>query len=90
MFTLLSYRILVLPDEGENDRGVIFQHNLREFRCLTSSGVPIDPEDPEQGMTDDIYHDHVVFVSEGTVEVEIGGVTYLAMHIDNIVGYLTD
>lgn len=87
-FELLSDRLLVLPDENSNTTGVISAHDTDGWRGLTIA--PEIPENPENPIMPPEYYTHVVFVREGAVEVEIDGITYLAMHRNNIVGTLSD
>lgn len=89
MLNLLPLRILVLLDEGSNTAGMVTEQNLNGYDdSLKVQACHEDPDDPESPMIPKHYHCHVVFVREGAVEVEIGGVAYLAMHINNVVGYL--
>ena len=90
MFTMLQFRILVLPDEGSDTTGVVYKKKLRGYHGLMNGISHSDPDDSESPMTPEVHHNHVVFVREGAVEVEIDGVTYLAMHINNVVGYISD
>lgn len=84
---LLENRILVELDDGETNVGVMIAHNLRSYRRLMTPGTnPPPPEEP----TEDVYHTHIVFIESMTTEVTIGGNTYLAMHKNAIVGYITD
>ena len=85
MLHLLPFRVLVLVDEDSDTTGVIFQSNLRGYTGLIDNVTPENPEDPPE---EPVVYDHIVFAKEGTVEVEIDGVTYLAMHLNSIVGYI--
>lgn len=87
-FELIRARILVLPDEGKDTQGMIVLDELFGYACLGI--VPEQPENPEDPIGVPVRCNHVVFTKEGAVEVEIDGVTYLAMHRNNIVGIITD
>ena len=86
MFTLLSYRVLVLVDDGSENTGVIVEHKFRGYRGLLERPAPLENDDDLIGP--DIFHSHIVFVKEMASEVEIDGIAYLAMHQRAIMGYL--
>lgn len=87
-FELLSGRLLILPDDGSDTTGIIAAHDIDGWRGLTIA--PEIPENPEDLPVPPEFYTHVVFVREGAVEVEIDGVSYLAMHRNNIIGTLSD
>lgn len=78
-------RILVLPDEGDKpSTGIVVRRSMRGggiFKSSPSGHVPTPP--PEES-------DHVVFVREMAVEVEIDGINYLAMAQESVVGIIPD
>ncbi len=82
---LMKGRLLVLLDEGKDDRGVVFQSNLGGYCGLVVPGDP--PEDP---MPPAESYSHIIFVKEMATEVEIDDVSYQAMHRNAIVGVIPD
>ena len=85
-FHLISDALLVLLDEGEVDRGIIHAHNLTSG-ILTLPRITPPPLDPSP-IPEAEYHSHIIFAPEMTTEVEIDNVTYSAMNINAVVGYL--
>lgn len=85
---LMKGRLLVLLDDGEDDRGVIFQSNLGGYSGLV---VPRElPEDPEDPIPPIEQYNHIIFVKEMATEIEVDGVAYQAIHRDAIVAVITD
>ncbi len=78
----------MIPDEGSEVTGVIFLRSAQGF-CRIEEGQPA-PENPEDPQLPAIPYDHILFIKEGAVEVEISGVAYLCMHQSNIVGAIPD
>ena len=92
MFNLLQNRVRVLVDEGSTTTGVIVENKLQGYGGLTNhiaSEPSENPEDPPMEIPPTV-HNHIVFIKEMVVEVEIDAVSYLIMAIDAIVGYITD
>ena len=86
-FNLIRGRLLILPDTGKDDRGVIYKSNLGGWRCLEISPEPTEPGEFSPQIEN---YNHIIFIKEMATEIEIDGVTYLAMHRNAIVGILTD
>lgn len=91
MFNLLQNRIRVLADEGSDTTGVIVENKLQGYGGLSNhitSEPPESPEDPPIEIPPTV-HNHIVFIKEMAVEVEIDGASYLVMTVDAIAGYIT-
>lgn len=83
---LVSGRVLVLLDQGKDDRGVIFQSNLDGYIGLAiPREPPVDPDDPMSPLE---FYDHVIFVKNMSETVTIGGVDYQAMHRNAIIAVI--
>ena len=76
-------RCLVLADEDSKTTGVIFRKSAQGFFRLEQGQALIDEQ-----QSPAVPYDHVLFIKEGAVEVEINGVEYLCMHQSNIVGVI--
>ena len=87
-YKLMEGRLLVLLDEGKDDRGVIFQSELVGYRGLEMPRIP--PEDLDDPWPPIEYYDHVVFVKNMSETVTIDEVEYQAMHRNALVGVLID
>lgn len=89
---LVSGRVLVTLDEGQQNVGRIVQHTCEgEARLMITSEpqeVPIGEEPPPVAEIE--RYDHIVFIKEMSDEVEIDGVTYLAMSVDAILAVIPD
>lgn len=86
-YELIRGRLLVLLDEGKDDRGTIFQSSLNGYPGLVFSQEPENPEDPQPPHES---YNHVVFVKNMSETVAIDGVDYQAMHRNALVGVITD
>ena len=81
-FTLLKYRVRVELDDGKNNMGEIVEENLGGYPGLFTA--------PQTGVEDPVRHTHILFVKEGAEEVEVGGETFVVMHMHNILAYIED
>ena len=81
-YILLGLRILVEPDAGKTDRGIV----VEGFAPSTIDWTyPPPPAPPVQTK---VYHTHVVFVTNMAQLITQGGTDYYCMHRDAILGYL--
>ena len=79
---LPNRRILVLPDEGDKaTTGVIFR------RSQEGGGNFIGQVND---MTHPVQANHVLFVREMAVEVQVNSIEYLAMHERAVVALIPD
>lgn len=87
-FNLISDALLVLVDEGEDDRGIIYAHNLTSgiLSLPRTTPPPLEPTPISEAE----FHSHIVFAKDMATEVEINNVSYQAMNINAVVGYITD
>jgi len=87
-YNLMPGRVLVLLDDGKDDRGTIFQSNLMGYRGLEiPREPPAEPEDPPNPVE---YYDHVVFVKNMSETVTIDEVEYQAMHRNALVAVIPE
>jgi hypothetical protein len=86
-YVLLPYRVRVKLDDGSLSSGIIVEHSLLGYPGLTENHPSGDREIPDDPPT---QHHHIVFLKEGSEEVEIGGETFVIMHMHNILAYIID
>ena len=84
-YHLLSYRVLVLPDDGKTDRGEVVEGEAPFTWEITPPPPPPPIVGPSVVKT---YHTHVVFCENMAQLVTQGGVDYYGMHRDAIIGFL--
>lgn len=89
---LVSGRVLVTLDDGEQNIGRIVQHTCEgESRLMITPEPQEVPNGEEPPPVAEIgRYDHIVFVKEMSDEVEIDGVTYIAMSADAILAVIPD
>lgn len=89
---LVSGRMLVTLDEGEQNIGKIVQHTCQgEARLMIApERQEVPPGEEPSPIAEIEYYDHIVFVKEMSDEVDIDSVTYLAMSVDAILAVIPE
>lgn len=84
---IVTGRVLVTLDDGEQNVGRIVQHTcIGESRLMIPYGEIPEGEPPPERQR----YDHIVFVREMSDEVEIDEVTYRAMSVDAVLAVIPD
>lgn len=85
-YKLIQGGLLILLDNGKDDRGTVFESNLGSWRGLEISPEPTEPGIPPSPVE---HYNHIVFVKNMSETVTIDGTDYQAMHSNAIVGVIT-
>jgi hypothetical protein len=82
-YILLGLRVLVEPDVGKTDRGIVVEG------YAPSTIEWSNPPEGQPRVGTKIYHTHIVFCEGMAQLVTQGEKDYYCMHRDAILGYLT-
>lgn len=90
---LLSGRLIVTLDDGEDNIGRIISHNCLGNRALMIPREPWSASEPGEEappVPEEEYYDHIVFVKEMSDDIEIDGTSYAGMNFSAIIAVIPD
>ena len=86
-YNLLKFRVRVKVDAGSQNTGVIVESPLGGYSGLLEFHPSGDPEIPDDPPT---LRSHILFEKEAAEEVDIGGETFVILHMHSILAYIED